>query len=203
MSEERKIDVIEKATAFDGYYRIDRYRLKHSLHKGGMGDEISREVFERGHVGAVLPVDPDRDRVVLIEQFRPGAYAAGWEPWLLECVAGVIEEGENPEELAHREAMEEAGCEVSGLRQIHRYLTTPGACSETVTLFVGRVDSSVVGGIHGLEEEGEDIRVHIFSVEEAIRMMQDGRIVNAKTIIALQWLALNYEALKKDWSARA
>ena len=82
-----KIDILDKARVYEGYFRVDRYRLRHGLHEGGMGNEIVREVFERGHAVGILPFDPDRDEVVMIEQFRIGAYAAGVEPWLTEIVA--------------------------------------------------------------------------------------------------------------------
>ena len=165
-----------------------------------MGRALTREVLERGRVAAVLPVDPVRDRVVLIEQFRPGAWAAQWEPWLLECVAGVIEAGETPEELARREALEEAGCVITDLVPIASFLTSPGATSETVRLFCGRVDSDGVGGLHGLGTEGEDIRARVMPVEEAVSLLDEGRIVNAKTIIALQWIARHYDSLKSKWA---
>ncbi len=197
--EERKVDLIDKRTVFDGYFQIHRYRLKFSLHEGGMSNVVDREVFERGQVAAVLPVDPQRDRVVLIEQFRIGPYAAGWDPWLLEGVAGIIEDGESPEEVAIREAREEAGCEITELVPMLHYLSSPGACTETVALFCGRVDASGAGGVHGLDEENEDIRVVVYGIEEALDMLRAGKIVNGKTIIALQWLALNYPQLKKRW----
>lgn len=203
MTNTQSFEIVEKTSPYEGYYRVDRFRVRHSLHDGGTSALLEREVFDRGHVGAVLPVDPVHDKVVLIEQFRPGALAAGWHPWVIECVAGVIEEGEQPEDLARREAVEEAGCTISDLKPVFRFLTSPGASSETVTLFAGRVDSSNVGGIHGLAEEGEDIRVLVMRVDEALALLRDGRIVNAKTIIALQWLAANYSVLKAEWQAGA
>lgn len=196
---DRKVDLIEKRTVFDGYFRIDRFRIRHSLHNGGMSEPLDREVFERGHVAAVLPVDPVRDEVVLIEQFRIGPYAAGWHPWLLEGVAGIIGDGETAEDVARREAMEEAGCEITDLVPVIRYLSSPGACTETVDLFCGRVDAGRAGGVHGLDEEGEDIRVVVYSLEAALALLEAGKIVNGKTIIALQWLALNYDRLKDRW----
>jgi len=195
----RNVTVLDKQRAFDGYFKIDRYRLRHSLHEGGESEPLLREIFERGHIAAVLPVDPERDSLVLIEQFRPGAYAAGWDAWLLECVAGIIEPGEPANAVAVREAQEEAGCTLSDTRLIMSYLSTPGASSETVALFVARVDSRDAGGVHGLRHEGEDIKVRVVSINEAMRHLQAGKIVNAKTIIALQWLQLNYTELKNDW----
>ena len=197
------VELIERSTAFDGYYRIDRYRLRHRLHDGGMSREVIREVCERGHVAGVLPVDPDRDRVVLIEQFRIGSYVAGWDPWLLEGVAGIIDEGESPEEVCRRESREEADCAITALIPIARYLSSPGAVSEVVNLYCGRTDSRGLGGVHGLAEEGEDIKVHVMPVEEALSMLNSGRIVNAKTLIALQWLALHYGCVKRAWRSGA
>ena len=195
------VELIEKQAAFSGYFRIDRFRLRFPLYEGGMSREVSREVLERGQVAAVLLVDPDRDAVVLIEQFRPGPYAAGEQPWLIETVAGVIEDTEGAAEMATREAREEADCEITGLLPVMRFFTSPGASTESVTLFCGRVDSSNAGGVHGLDEEGEDIRVMVISVDAALALLADGKIVNAKTIIALQWLASNYDEVKKRWLA--
>ena len=195
------VDVIGREVAYDGHFRLDRYRLRHRQFAGGMGPVLTREVLERGKVAAVLPVDPVRDRVVLIEQFRPGAWAAQWDPWLLECVAGVIESGETPEELARREALEEAGCIITDLVPIASFLTSPGATSETVRLFCGRVDSEGVGGLHGLSSEGEDIRARARPVADAVALLDEGRVVNAKTIIALQWIARHYSSLKTQWTA--
>lgn len=196
---DRRVDLIEKRTVFDGYFRIDRFRIRHSLHEGGMSETLEREVFERGRVAAVLPVDPLRDEVVLIEQFRIGPYAAGWNPWLLEGVAGIIEKGESAEDVARREAMEEAGCEVTDLVPMMRYLSSPGACTETVELFCGRVNSADAGGVHGLDAEGEDIRVVVYPVKDALTLLDSAKVVNGKTIIALQWLALHYDGLKARW----
>jgi ADP-ribose pyrophosphatase len=195
------VEVVDKETVYSGHFRIDRYRLRYSLYEGGTSSDVVREVFERGQVAALLMVDPDRDAVVLIEQFRAGPFAAGDPPWLIEIVAGVIEGSESAEEMARREAREEADCEVTDLFPVMRFFTSPGASTESVTLFCGRVDSSSAGGVHGLDHEGEDIRVMAVSIDEALSMLHDGRIVNAKTIIALQWLAANYDSVKRRWSA--
>ena len=200
MADGEDIELFDREIVYDGYFRLDRYRLRHRQFAGGMGPVLTREILERGKVAAVLPVDPVRDRVVLIEQFRPGAWAAGRAPWLLECVAGVIEPGETPAALARREALEEAGCIVTELVPIASFLTSPGATTETVRLFCGRVDSEGVGGLHGLAGEGEDIRAEAIPVEDAVALLDEGRIVNAKTIIALQWIARHYASLKQRWS---
>jgi ADP-ribose pyrophosphatase len=194
-----RVEVREKTTPFKGYFQVDRYRLRHRKFDGGWTDEMTREIFERGHAAAVLLYDPKRDAVVLIEQFRPGAYAAGVDPWLIEIVAGIIEEGETPEGVVRREAVEEAGCTVSDLHPIGCFLATPGGSSETVALFCGRTDSRGAGGIHGLDHEHEDIRVLALSRQEALERLAAGGITNMPAVVALQWLALNYTELRSIW----
>ena len=197
---DRDFQLIEKSTLFQGYFRIDLYRFRHRLFAGGWSGEVRREVFERGHAVVVLPYDPARDAVVMIEQFRIGAAAADMAMWQLEVIAGIIDEGETPEEVARREAQEEALCEILDLLPIYHYLASPGGTSESVRLFCGRVDSRGLGGIHGLPEEHEDIRVEVVPFAEARARLEGGRIGNAPTIIALQWLLLNRDSLRQRWS---
>ncbi|HFC53270.1 MAG TPA: NUDIX domain-containing protein, partial [Gammaproteobacteria bacterium] len=182
-----------------GFFRLLNYRLRHRLFGGGWTPVISRELFERGHAAAVLPYDPDLDRVVLVEQFRIGALQAEGGPWLVECVAGMIEPGEAPEEVVRREALEEAGCRLQELERIFEYLVSPGGTSERITLYCGRVDASNAGGIHGLAEEHEDIRVMPVPFRAAMEMLHEGRIDSAAPIIAMQWLAMNRERLRHEW----
>lgn len=197
------IEILEATLAYRGYGRIDNYRLRHRLHDGRMSRPVLREVYHRGHVAAVLPYDPDRDAVVLLEQFRIGAHLAGMPPWQTEAVAGMIDGDERPEDVARREAQEEAGIAVRELVPIARYLVSPGAITETVALFCGRVDSRGVGGVHGLPEEGEDIKVGIVPADGLPRMLEDGAIANALTIIAVQWLLLHRDELRRRWAEPA
>lgn len=196
-----EIDILDKTCVYDGYFRIDRYRLRHSLHEGGMGNEITREVFERGHAVGVLPFDPDRNEVVMIEQFRIGAYAAGVEPWLMEIVAGIIEHTETNEQVAQREIVEESGLEARALWPMARYLVSPGGTSENVALFLAKVDARRAGGIHGLDHEEEDIRVFALPYAEAAALVEEGKIGNAMALIALQWLILHHDEVVRKWRA--
>ncbi len=193
---DRQVRVIEQKLAFDGYFKIIRYRLRHSLFEGGEGPELSREVFERGHAVAVLPYDPVRDEVVLIEQFRPGAFGVESDPWLIETIAGIVEPGEGLADVAKREAKEESGLELMALQPIFRYFASPGGSTETVDLFFAIVDSREAGGYFGLAEEGEDIKVHVVASERAEAWLNEGRIKVATTIIALQWLMANRDRLR-------
>ncbi len=161
---------------------------------------MDREVFERGHVAAVLPYDPDRDAVVLLEQFRIGAYLAEFPPWQTEIVAGIIEAGETVEAVAVRETQEEAGCAILDLAPICRYLVSPGGATESVAVYCGRVDSRGVGGIHGLAHEHEDIRVEVVPFEAIASRLEQEKVGNAVTIIALQWLLLHHDDLRRRWA---
>ena len=194
------VEVVEREECFRGFYKLDRLHLRHRLFAGGMGKLINRELFVRHDAVCVLPYDPRRDEVVLIEQFRVGALDKSANPWLLELVAGLIDKDEQPEEVARREAMEEAGLTLGALWPISVYYPSPGGSDERVHLFVGRCDSVGAGGIHGLEEEGEDIRVHVLSFEDALARVRDGRIDNAASIMALQWLALNRDEVRGLWT---
>lgn len=194
------VEVLQRETCFKGFYRLDRLHLRHRQFAGGMGPQLSRELFVRHDAVCVLPYDPQRDNVVLIEQFRIGALDKSTHPWLLELVAGLIDKDEQPEEVARREAEEEADLQLTSLWPITRYYPSPGGSDERVHLYLGRCDSDGAGGIHGLAEEGEDIRVHVWPLEDALQAVKDGRIDNAASIIALQWLALNRAEVRGLWS---
>jgi len=192
-------EILDQHIAYDGFFQLVSYRLRHQLYRGGWSSPLNRELFERGHAVAVLPYDPLRDEIILIEQFRVGAIHAAHGAWLIEIVAGIIETGESPESVARREAIEESGCALQDIEKICEYFVSPGGTSETITLFCGRVDSSNAGGIYGCVDEGEDIRVFTCTFPEAMEMIRDGRINSASPIMALQWLALNRDRLRKHW----
>ncbi|WP_290647691.1 NUDIX domain-containing protein [Aquisalimonas sp.] len=196
----KQLEILNCTVAYNGFFRLERYQLRHGLFAGGMSQELVRELFRRGRVAAVLPYDAVRDAVVLIEQFRIGAMDAPTGAWLMETIAGVAEPEETITAVAHREAREEAGLRLDELMRICDYYPSPGASSELVSLFCARVDATGVEGVHGLAEENEDIRVHVLPVEEAMDMLEHGIINSAMPIIALQWLALNRERLLDLWA---
>ncbi len=194
------VEVIEQETLYNGFFRLDRYRLRHRHFEGGWSGELKREVFERGNAAAALLYDPDRDAVVLVEQFRPGALAAErGNPWLVEIVAGIVEDGEDAEQVVRREAIEEAGCTITDLVPMFEVFASPGGSSEVVSLFCGRVDSRGVGGIHGHAHEGENIQVLVEPVDVALKRLDGDEVQNAFLIIALQWLAGHRESLRQTW----
>ncbi|MGJ0431399.1 NUDIX domain-containing protein [Methylobacter sp.] len=195
----KQFEIIDRKVGYQGFFRLETYRLRHSLFAGGWSDAIDRELFMRGNCVAVLLYDPDADKVVLIEQFRVGGILQPEKAWMLEIVAGAIEEGETAEEVAYRESMEEAGCEIQELMLINGFYTTPGGSSEWITLFCGKVDSTHVGGIHGLDHEHEDIMVRAVHFDEVYQMLEDRLIESAIPILAIQWLALNRPKLRQKW----
>jgi ADP-ribose pyrophosphatase len=197
--EQSDAELIARNTAYQGFFKIDHYTLRHRLFDGGWSEVMQREIFLRADATCVLPYDPVEGTVVLVEQFRAPLIGDVQSPWLIELVAGMNEPDEAPVDVAHREALEEANLELQALEPILDYWVSPGGSTEKVFLFCAKVDSQGVGGIHGLACEHEDIRVHVFSVEMALKMVQNGQINNAAAIISLQWLALNRSRLDKQW----
>ncbi|MGV7090824.1 ADP-ribose diphosphatase [Siccibacter turicensis] len=196
----KDVEIIARETLWRGFFSLDVYRFRHRLFNGEMSGEIRREIFERGHAAVLLPFDPVRDEVVLIEQIRIAAFDTSETPWLLELVAGMIETGETPDDVARREAVEEAGLAVQRTKPVLSYLASPGGTSERLSILVGEVDATQAEGVHGLVEENEDIRVHVVSREQAYQWVEEGKIDNAASVIALQWLQLHHEALRKEWN---
>ncbi len=194
--------IVDEIVVHDGFFKIKEVKLKHTLYKGGWTQTITRELFHRGNCVAVLLYDPVRDEVVIIEQFRVGALQLPeqQQAWLLEIVAGAIEDGETAEEVAYRESVEEAGCAILELIKINDFFTSPGGTSELLTLFYGKVDTSNVGGLHGLDHEDEDISVTTMKFDEVYQLLLDGKILSAIPIIAIQWLYINRDKLRSQAS---
>lgn len=194
-----KWSILSKKIRYQGFFKLTEVKLQHDLFAGGQSPVITREIIDRGHAVAVLPYDPVRDEVVLIEQFRIGAGEDKAGPWVIEVIAGYTEPGESAEEVVHREAFEEAGCKLSELEPMYQCYSSPGGSNEQVKLYFARTDSSSIGGIHGLDEEGEDIRVHVVSSQQAFDWLDSGRIDSAMPIIAMQWFKLNYQRIREQW----
>ncbi|UHQ56922.1 NUDIX domain-containing protein [Microbulbifer sp. YPW16] len=194
------VEVVERETVFDGFFKMLRLRLRHRLFRGGWSEIFTRELFVRDNAVGVLLFDPRREQVGLIEQFRVGALERPYGPWCLEVVAGMVERGESLEEVARREVQEESGLEVGRLEPIHSYLPSPGGSSERLHLFCGCVDLGGAGGIFGLPEEQEDIRLRVLPLDTLLAALAGdspdaGAVDNAATLICLQWLQLHRERL--------
>lgn len=187
--------LLNREISYDGFFKVEICQLEHELFAGG-NVTIKRELFHRGDAVAVLLYDPVNDKVVMVEQFRVGALEDETGPWLLEVVAGIVESGESAKQVAQRECHEEAGLEVHAFESVHSFYPSPGGCSERLYLLCGLVDSSKADGIHGIADEGEDIRVVVMDYEEVVNLLGTDRISSASAIIALQWLQLHRERLR-------
>ncbi|WP_020682892.1 NUDIX domain-containing protein [Marinobacterium rhizophilum] len=181
-----------------GFFNLDRVTVTHRCFLGGEAT-IGRELYRRRDAVCVLPYDPVLRCVVLIEQFRVGTLDHPRGPWQLELVAGLVEPGESVEDVARREAVEEADLQLGEIESISRFTPSPGAVREYIDLLCARVDAGSAGGVHGLAEEGEDILVHVLSLDDACALVQDGVIDNAPAIIAIQWLQMHSPRLEQQW----
>jgi ADP-ribose pyrophosphatase len=190
--EAMRVDVIEKHREYDGVFKLDRAVLRYERFDGQMGGEATRLVFERGDSVAVVLYNRERDSVILVEQFRYPAYVREeGNGWLMEIVAGMMDRDRPPDVVAREELIEEAGYAVEMLESVTTFYPSPGACSERIHLYLGHVSTpDSVGAGGGRPEEGEDIRVRELPLDEALHLVREGAIRDAKTIIALQYLAL-------------
>lgn len=196
----KDVKVLEKKPLHQGFFKTSLYRLQHRLFAGGWSEEIEREVMDRGHAVVVLPYDPERDQIVMLEQFRVGALATSDTPWLIELVAGMTEPGEEVEDVALRELDEEAGLTAKRLKFAMSYLSSPGGLTERIWIYLAQVDASEASEYGGLASEHEDIRVQAVDREEVMQLLANGKIDNAATVIALQYLALHRDNLLAEWS---
>lgn len=200
------VQIIADRPVWSGRFQLDVVTFKHRRFDGALSGERTWELFRRGRAAAVLPYDPHTDQVVLIEQFRLPALAAGMEPVMVEVPAGLCDRGEDPAATVRREAKEEMGLETDRLEPIGDFVLTPGGSDERCTLFAGRVRAPAAGpdglaGNGGLASEHEDIRVRVWPAARAIEAAVAGRFPNSVTTIALLWLAARRDWLRTQWSA--
>ena len=193
------VEILERETPFQGFFRVERLTLRHRHYQGGWGAPVKRELFVRPPAAAVLPYDPVRGEILLVEQFRVGALEWRDTPWCLELVAGLADkDGEPVADLVRREALEEAGVEIGAMRRVAHYMPSPGGPNQRLQVFVGQADLSGAGGIHGVADEGEDIRVVLQPVSAIESLLPSGRVDNASSLITLPWLLLNRHALDRQ-----
>ena len=187
-----KYKIINKKNLYSGFFSLNKYEFIHQKHNGEWTDKIDREIFGGAHVSTLLPYDPIKKEIILIQQFRAGVLSRGYESYLYEIVAGIIDEGENPEETAIRECFEETGCQVKMIHPIYSYFPAPGSSESYYHLYLGEIQAFDGERIRGLEKEHEDILVKSFKIEEVRQMLKEKKIINGLTLVALQWFFLEY-----------
>ena len=192
-----QFEILEKESLHKGFFKLNKYHIRNELFDGGWSPVFTREIFERGYAAAILLFDPKLETLVFVEQFRPGAMESEKSPWLIELVAGMIENDEKPEDVAVRESEEEAGCKVKRIRKICEYLVSPGGTTERIWLYIGEIDSSNLPKYAGLDDENEDIKIHTVSIKETFEWLESGRLNNAMTLIAVQWFKINWQTNKE------
>ena len=182
-----KYKIINKKNLYSGFFSLNKYEFIHKKHDGEWTDTVDREIFSGAHVSTLLPYDPIKKEIILIQQFRAGVLSRYDENYLYEIVAGIIDEGENPKETALRECYEETGCEVKKIYPIQSYFPAPGSSESYYHLYLGEIQAFDGERIKGLEKENEDILVKSFKIDEVRQMLKEKKIMNGLTLIALQW----------------
>ena len=191
----KSIEIEQETIAYEAFFRVEEYRLTHPLFSGNRSEPVSRAIFHVCDAVTVLPYDPKRDVVLVVEQVRIGAFAKGDPlPWLLEPVAGMIDLGEDEITCGIREAQEEAGLnlEAQNFHRVARYYPSPGGVAQILISYVACTDLPAYrAGLGGEAHEGEDIRAHILPFADLMAMVESGEACNAPLILSAQWIALN------------
>jgi nudix-type nucleoside diphosphatase (YffH/AdpP family) len=184
----RRVQIEQERTLLDSFFRVEEAVLRYERYDGRMSKPVRRVKLERGDSVALVLRHLDSGQILLVEQFKYPTYGRG-DGWIVETVAGMVDEGESAEEAARREVREEIGYDLCNLQPIATFYVSPGGTSECVTLFYGEVSESTrVGAGGGLAAEGEDIQLCTLEPERAWRALDAGEIIDAKTMIGLMWL---------------
>lgn len=195
-----QVKILSRNRLVDGYNAYDELSLQYERFDGALSRPIPRELMIRPPAVSVIPYDPVNDRLVLIEQFRVGAWGADLPAWCVEIVAGRVEAGEEVEDVARRETLEETGLTALHLEPVCTYLSNPSCSTEIMHMFAAHVDCAAAEGLHGLDHEDEDIRVFQVPAEEAFGWLHSGEVSNANLLIALQALALRRDDYRRRWA---
>jgi ADP-ribose pyrophosphatase len=195
------VEILEETPAHSGFFTLLKMRVRHRLFSGGWSREFQRELFAKSEAASAIVYDPVLDEIGLVDQFRIGTLDSPYGPWTLESVAGMVEEGETPEDVVLRELVEEAGLQAKELLPVSAFYPTPGSCNEYTHLFCAICDLTKAGGVFGVAGENEDILFKAYPAEEVFNAMLQSRMNNAATLIGLQWLQLNRPQLQARWPA--
>lgn len=197
------VTTLKDNVTYKGYASVRQLTLQHGLFGGGKTRVMTRELFVSGNAVVVIPFDVAQQSVLLIEQFRVAPLHHGQHPWIFEAIAGRIDTDDTPENVARREAIEEAGCELGAMEKIGGFYQSPGIFAEHITYYCAEADLSAAGGVYGLEAEDEDIRALVVPLDEALTAVDDNRIVSAPTALALMWIARNKQRLNRAWATES
>lgn len=192
------VEIMSREIVYQGFFSVEKLRLRHRLFNGGWSREFTRELFVRTQTVGVLLYDPAHELVGLIEQFRVGAVGAPNGPWQMEVVAGIVDKSETSEQVVRRELFEEAGITDVALQPICEYLVSPGGTNERQELWCACTDLRGRGGRFGLADANEDIMLHVIPEQEAVAALSAGRCDNAAAVICLQWLQLNRASMRSQ-----
>ena len=192
------VQVSARREPYAQFFAVEEYDLSFQRFDGSASPVVTRAVFVSGDAVTVLPYDPVRDRVLVVEQFRSGPFARGdSQPWQIEAIAGRIDTGETAEEAARREAVEEAGLTLGALLPVAGYYPTPGISAEFLYSYVAITDlPDGAAGVFGVEGEAEDIRGHLISFDDLIALVASGEVSNAPLIMTAYWLQARRTALR-------
>tara|TARA_A100001011_G_scaffold100944_1_gene106340 strand:+ start:1230 stop:1811 length:582 start_codon:yes stop_codon:yes gene_type:complete len=185
--------ILSKKSLYKGFFKMKEISLKYKKYDGSWSQNVKRELFSGAQVAAVLPYDPIKKEIILIKQFRPGTLSKNFNNYLIEIVAGIIDEGESPKITAERECLEETGCKVKKLIPIQGYYPDPGSSESFYHLFLAEIKTFKGQRIMGLDNENEDILVRSYKINEVKEIIKNKKILNGLTLIALQWFFLNIE----------
>jgi ADP-ribose pyrophosphatase len=193
------VEILEKSSAYKGFFQLFKIRLRHKLFAGGWSREFNRELFAKSQAASAVIYDPVLDLIGLVEQFRIGTLDSPHGPWTLEGVAGMVEEGESPAEMMHRELVEEAGLLAKELLPITAFYPTPGSCDEYTFIYCAICDLRNAGGVFGVAGEHEDISFKTYPAQQVFNAMLQNRTNNAATLIGLLWLQRERAELRQTW----
>ncbi|WP_445114706.1 NUDIX domain-containing protein [Acinetobacter sp. WZC-1] len=197
------LEIQSRESLYKGFIQVEKVSLRHRLfEQTDYTPIIQRELIHRKQAAGVLIYDDQQQRFALIEQFRIGAMDDATSAWQLEIIAGVLDEDESPETCIRRESLEESGYEITELQHLYSYYPSAGACDEIFHLYVAPVSLAAEGGIFGLPDEGENIRLHILQYSELSHLLHSGRLRNAAVIMALQWLQQHLTTLENGSGGR-
>ena len=198
------VKIISRERVFNGYRKLDKFSFTHTSMNPKAEKwlpEMTREIMCSSNVAAVLLYEPKKNVLLMNRQFRLAGMLAGYEsPFMLECVAGMVDGGETPEEAAYRETFEETGSKVKDMEFVGKVLPSAGASTENIYLYCACIDSIPLEKYHGLPEEGEEIETEVMTIEQVEKLIDEDKVHNAMALILLNWFLRHHLRLKEKWS---